>query len=69
MSKKISVFSVVDGSVKWLSGRIEKAIRKKKAKTDSDVFDNLEKLHKLKEQGVITDEDYGELKSKLMEQV
>lgn len=69
MSKKISIFSAVDGTMKWVSNRIEKSIKKKKSKIDADVFANLEKLHRLKEQGIISDGDFEKLKEKLMERI
>lgn len=69
MSKKISVLSAIDGTIKWVSNRIEKSIKKKKSKMDADVFANLEKLHKLKEQGIISDGDFMKLKEKLMERI
>ena len=69
MSKKMSVFSAIDGTMKWVSNRIEKSIKKKKSKMDADVFANLEKLHNLKEQGIISDGDFMKLKEKLMERI
>ena len=36
---------------------------------DADVFANLEKLHRLKEQGIISDGDFEKLKEKLMERI
>lgn len=67
--KKTSIFSAIDGTMKWVSSRIEKSIKKKKLKMDADVFANLEKLHRLKEQGIISDGDFEKLKEKLMERI
>ena len=53
----------------WLSDKIEKRQRKKRAKCGSDAIDNLERLYRLKERGAISEEDFHELKEKLKEQI
>ena len=42
----------------WLSDKIEERRRKKRARAGVDAIDNLERLHRLKERGVIKEEDF-----------
>ena len=53
----------------WLTDRIEAHRRKKHAKTDADAIDNLERLYRLKERGVISEDEYQELKNKLKQHI
>ena len=49
----------------WLSDKIEERHRKKRAKYGVDAIDNLERLHQLKEKGILTPEEFAELKEKM----
>ena len=69
MKTKYKILSVLEGGSKWISSKIERKIKKKQSQNDADIFANLEKLHKLKEQGVINESDYEELKLKLKERI
>ena len=53
----------------WLSDKIEKGRRKKQARNDADVIDNVERLYRLKERGAISEKDFQELKEKLKKQI
>ena len=53
----------------WLSDKIEAHRRKKRARNGVDAIDNLERLHRLKERGAISEEDFQELKEKLKKQI
>ena len=53
----------------WLSDKIEERRRKKRARHGVDAIDNLERLHRLKERGAISEEDFQELKEKLKKQI
>ena len=53
----------------WLSDKIEKRRRKKRARNGVDAIDNLERLYRLKERGAISEEDFQELKEKLKKQI
>lgn len=52
----------------WLADKIAERKRKRRAKQDSDVIDNLERLHRLLERGSINEKDFEELKEKLKAQ-
>lgn len=43
--------------------------QKRRALEDADTIDNLERLHKLKEKGILTNEEFAALKEKLMGQI
>ena len=53
----------------WLSDRLEERRRKKRTRIEANAIDNLERLHRLKERGVISEEDFQELKEKLKCQI
>lgn len=53
----------------WVSNKIETRQRRKRAKVGADAIDNLERLHRLKERGAISEDDYQELKEKLKQQI
>ena len=69
MKTKYKILSALESGSKWISDKIERKIKKKQSQNDAEVFSNLEKLHKLKEQGVINESDYEELKIKLKERI
>ena len=49
----------------WLGKKIGEISTKRQIKADTEVFENLKKLHELKETGVITEEEYNEVKERL----
>ena len=53
----------------WLSDKLEERHRKKRARNGVDAIDNLERLHRLKERGAISEDDFLELKEKLKKQI
>ena len=53
----------------WLSDKIAERYHRKRAKYGVDAIDNLERLHRLKERGVISEDDFRELKEKLKKQI
>ena len=44
----------------WLADKVEEARKRKHAKTTADAIDNLERLYRLKERSVITEEEFQE---------
>lgn len=56
-------------SVWWIVDKLEAHQRKRQALADADTIDNLERLHKLKEKGILTNEEFATLKEKLMGQI
>ena len=52
----------------WICSKVSEAKKKKKAKEDADIIENLKKFHELKEAGIITEEDYFDLKERLKKQ-
>ena len=61
--------TTVSPCIWWLSDKIEKRSRRKHLAEDNDAIDNLERVYRLKERGVITEEDFIELKNKLKQQI
>ena len=53
----------------WISDRIEACRRKKRVRIEAVTIDNLERPHQLKERGIISEEDFPELKEKLKKQI
>ena len=53
----------------WLSDKIEEHRRKKLTRKGFDAIDNLERLHRLKQRGAISEEDFQELKDRLKKQI
>ena len=63
------ILSTVPMPVWWLSDKLEKRNRKKCGKNSADAIDNIERLHRLKERGVISEQDFNELKEKIKERI
>ena len=61
--------TTVPVGVGWLVSKIIARQQKRQALADADTIDNLERLHKLKEKGILTNEEFAVLKEKLMEQI
>ena len=55
--------------VGWLVSKIIARRQKRQALADADTIDNLERLHKLKEKGILTNDEFATLKEKLMGQI
>lgn len=53
----------------WLMRKFVTRQQKRQAEKDADTIGNIERLHRLKEKGIITDEDFTELKEKLKKQI
>ena len=53
----------------WIADKMEECRKKKRAIHGADVIDNLKRLHRLKERGAISEEDFQELKEKLKKQI
>lgn len=49
----------------WLVGKLIARQQKRQALADADTIDNLARLHQLKEKGVLTPEEFEELKEKM----
>ena len=55
--------------VSWLVSKLVARQQKRQAAADADTIDNLERLYQLKEKGVLTNEEFAELKEKLKARV
>ena len=53
----------------WMSDRIKERRRKKRARTGVNSIDNPERLHRLKEKGVLSEDEFSELKETLKKQI
>lgn len=62
-------FTTVSPLIWWVSDKMEAHKRKKRAKFGTDAIDNIERLHRLKERGAISETDFEELKEKLKKQI
>lgn len=61
--------STIPFSAWWIADKLDAYQKKTRSKRDADAIDNLERLYRLKEHGVITGNEYDELKQKLKEQI
>lgn len=68
-SRLKNISSVLSRSGIWIADKLEDKIRKKKARRGADTITNIERLHKLKERGVIEDKDFEEIKSRLLKEI
>ena len=55
----------VVGGIGWLANRYLSKKKKRQAVADANTIDNLERLHQLKEKGVLTNEEFEELKDRM----
>lgn len=69
MNKDGKFLTTVPALTWWLAEKLEKRRRKKHAKYGVDAIDNIERLYQLKKQGIISEEDFQELKEKLKNQI
>ena len=49
----------------WLVGKLVARQQKRQAEADANTIDNLARLHQLKEKGILTEEEFNELKEKM----
>ena len=69
MTKEREFLTTVPLFTWWLADKIEDRRRKKRNRNGVDVIDNLERLHRFKERGVISEEDFQELKEKMKKRI
>ena len=50
--------------ISWLVSKLVARQQKRQAVADANVIDNLARLHQLKEKGVLTEDEFTELKEK-----
>ena len=55
----------VVGGIGWLVNKYLSKKKKRQAEADADTIDNLARLHQLKEKGILTEEEFTELKEKM----
>ena len=57
--------TTVPVGISWLVGKLVTRQQKRQAEADANTIDNLERLHQLKEKGVLTNEEFEELKDRM----
>lgn len=57
--------TTVPVGISWLVSKIVARQQKRQAEADANTIDNLERLHQLKEKGVLTNEEFEELKDRM----
>ena len=57
--------TTVPVGVSWLVSKLIARQQKRQAEADANTIDNLARLHQLKEKGVLTEEEFAELKEKM----
>ena len=57
--------TTVPVGVSWLVSKLVARQQKRQALADADTIDNLARLFQLKEKGILTEEEFAELKEKL----
>ena len=57
--------TTVPVGISWLVSKLVARQQKRQALADADTIDNLAQLHQLKEKGVLTPEEFVELKEKM----
>ena len=55
--------------ISWLVSKLVARQQKRQAVADANVIDNLARLHQLKEKGVLTEDEFTELKEKMKARV
>ena len=61
---KLDITTVPVG-IGWLMQKMAARQQKRQAEADANTIDNLERLHQLKEKGVLTNEEFEELKDRM----
>ena len=57
--------TTVPVGISWLVSKLVARQQKRQAEADANTIDNLERLHQLKEKGVLTKEEFEELKDRM----
>ena len=57
--------TTVPVGVSWLVSKLVARQQKRQAEADANTINNLERLHQLKEKGVLTNEEFEELKDRM----
>ena len=57
--------SVAHSGIGWLVGKIIARQQKRQAEADANTIDNLSRLYQLKEKGVLSQEEFEELKERM----
>ena len=57
--------TAVPVGLRWLVSKLVARQQKRQAEADANTIDNLARLHQLKEKGVLTEEEFAELKEKM----
>jgi multidrug resistance efflux pump len=57
--------TTVPVGVSWLVSKLVARQQKRQAEADANTIDNLERLHQLKGKGVLTNEEFEELKDRM----
>lgn len=57
--------TTVPVGISWLVSKLVARQQKRQAEADANTIDNLDRLHRLKEKGILTNEEFAELKEKL----
>ena len=57
--------TTVPVGVSWLVSKLVARQQKRQAAADANTIDNLARLHQLKEKGILTEEEFNELKEKM----
>ena len=53
----------------WLAEKLIARQRKRRAEADADAIENLNRLYQLKEKGVLTQEEFDEMKERIKEKI
>ena len=53
----------------WLVGKLIARQQKRQAAAGADTIDNLERLHQLKEKGILTEGEFTELKERMKKKI
>ena len=65
MKQWMCVRILLDCQIKGIKYKLVARQQKRQAAADADAIDNLERLHQLREKGILTDEEFAELKEKM----
>ena len=61
--------STAHSGISWLISKLVTRQQKRQAAADANTIDNLERLYHLKEKGVLTQEEFEELKDRMKEKI
>lgn len=57
--------TTVPVGIGWLMNKLVARQQKRQAEADANTIDNLERLYQLKEKGVLTEDEFAELKERM----